>query len=109
MTPPFALVEAMSADAIAPALPAPTGTAAVVLTLQELVVLSGKNLSPQFTSAFVSMTTCLTPGTINAPSEFAPQLGPTPNPPSVQAPPLTSSFIEPDRSSRIRISGGIFV
>ena len=57
MTPPFALVEAMIADAIAPALPAPTGTAAVVLTLQELVVLSGKNLSPQFTFASVSITT----------------------------------------------------
>ena len=33
------------------------GKPAVVLTLQELVVLSGKNLSPQFTSASVSMTT----------------------------------------------------
>src|SRR3954451_7756261 len=43
MTPPFAFVEVIIADAIAPALPAPTGTAAVVLTLHELVVLSGKN------------------------------------------------------------------
>src|SRR4029079_4855097 len=100
----------MIAVAIAEAFPGPMSTAVVLLTPHTLALLSGKNLRPQCTSASVSLTTCMIAGATCAHFELAPQPMPAPAPPSgwhIWL--LLLSFIEPERSSRMRTSGASFI
>src|SRR5262245_12948811 len=97
------------AAVIAGPVPGPTGTAAFVLTLQALV-LSGKNLSPQFTFVSVWVTTSLIAGISSAHFDCAPhEAFGFMKPPSEHVLLLMSSFIEPERSRRIKMSGGTFM
>ena len=88
--------------AIAAALLAPIGTATLLGLTPQVLSVSANSLRPQFTSAWVSITTMLSAGVSSAHLEFAPQ------------PPLhdwlfASSFIEPDASNTMRMSGGSLV
>src|SRR5581483_743010 len=88
------------AVAIGMALLGPTGTSAVLLTAQPLVLGSGKNFRPQRTSACVFMTVWLMGGMI---CSHLVQLA------VLQFAPLGSWFIEPDLSWTMRTSAGCFV
>src|SRR4029079_13138446 len=63
----------MMAVPMAAAFWGPMSTAAVLVTLHVLAELSGKNFSPQFTSACVSLTTCMIAGVTWAHFELGPQ------------------------------------
>ena len=86
--------------AIAVAVIGAIGTAALLFTPHE--PLSAKNLRPQLTSVCVSVTTWLIAGTISAHFEVAPQ------PWFPHEVFVWSSFIDPDASRTIRMSGGSF-
>ena len=85
---------------MAPALPAPTGTATVLLTLHELLLPpSANSFSPQWVDCSVSETMPLIAEAASAHFELAPQ-------PPLHVVLLASSFIDPEASSRIRMSAG---
>src|SRR5262245_48650004 len=90
----------MIAVAMGPALFRARLTAALLLTPHEPE--SAKNLSPQFTSVCVSLTTVLIAGVISAHFDIAPQHM------LAQLAFIASWFIDPDASSTIRMSGGSF-
>src|SRR4051812_26634908 len=100
----------MIAVPIAAAFWGATSTAAVSLTVHVLAALSGKNLRPHLTSVSVSLTTCMIAGATWAHFELAPHPVAAPAPPSGRHIwLLTSSFIEPERSRRMRMSGATFI
>ena len=99
VTLPFASVRAAVAAAIAAALFAAMGTATMLGLTPQVLFVSANSLRPQFTSVSVCMTTWFSAGVSSAHFEFAPQ-------PPVQLAFIASSFMEPDASSTIRMSGG---
>ena len=66
-------------------------------------------MSPQLTSASVSVTTCVIAGIISAHLDSVQPWPPPPPPRERHISLLMLSLIEPDRSSRIRMSGATFI
>src|SRR6478752_4840130 len=83
-------------------LPFKTPPAAVVALTPQVLPMSAKNLRPQFTSVWVSLTTWLIAGVITAHFDVVPQ------PAFPHDVFVASSFIDPEASRMIRMSGGSF-
>src|SRR6476469_1168307 len=106
-TPPAAVVPPVEvrpviAVPIAVALFVAMLTATVVALTPQVLPMSAKNLSPQFTSVWVSLTTWLIAGVITAHFDVVPQ------PAFPHDVFVASSFIDPEASRMIRMSGGSF-